>query len=248
MTKTAALLQDSAYEYIREKITRGELDPDKIYSVKDVANTLNMSKTPVRDAVMKLSREDLIEILPSRGFRLQQYDDQSMRELFQLRQALEGYAGAVLAIAYAKHPDIPEIPQLEHQMALQRDALARGVSVDEFLTIESEFHWIILRSVRNSRIESVMNNNHRFYREYALHSLMQENILEQTLEEHQHILDSIKEGNATKTWDAIATHLLTPYEKNLEEHGEKRAIEISREYVPTFESAFIPLRDILEEG
>ena len=98
MNTSITMLQDRAYEYLKKVIRDGGLEENKIYSLSAISKMLDMSKTPVRDALQMLSREDLIEILPSRGFRLKHFTEKDVTELYQLRCAIEGYCCYTIAL------------------------------------------------------------------------------------------------------------------------------------------------------
>ena len=65
--KEPQLLQTKAYDYLINLIKKGELETDKIYSLNQLAKEAGFSKTPFRDAVLRLEQERYIDILPSRG-------------------------------------------------------------------------------------------------------------------------------------------------------------------------------------
>lgn len=64
------LLQEEAYTHIKEQILSGALREEQIYSETKIAAMIGISRTPVKDALVRLSQERLVDILPSRGFRL----------------------------------------------------------------------------------------------------------------------------------------------------------------------------------
>ena len=90
-------LQDEAYDYLKEKILAGELVEGELYSESQLTQTLNMSRTPVRDALLRLNMEGLLEIYPSRGFMIRNVGMAEIKETLEIRCALEGYAAYVLA-------------------------------------------------------------------------------------------------------------------------------------------------------
>ena len=97
-------LQEEAYAHIREQIVTGVLKEDQIYSETKLAAMIGISRTPVKDALVRLSQEKLIDILPSRGFRLHRMSEEDIWSTYQLRTAVEGFC--VLHLAHRK--DTPE--------------------------------------------------------------------------------------------------------------------------------------------
>ena len=66
------LLKNEVYDKLRAMLMQGAFEPGKTYSLNKLAEELQVSRTPVRDAVIRLSNENQLDILPSRGFRLHQ--------------------------------------------------------------------------------------------------------------------------------------------------------------------------------
>ena len=106
-------LQEEAYAHIREQIVTGVLQEDQIYSETKLAAMIGISRTPVKDALVRLSQEKLIDILPSRGFRLHQMSEEDIWSTYQLRTAVEGFC--VLHLAHRK--DTPEGKECLGQLA-----------------------------------------------------------------------------------------------------------------------------------
>ena len=90
-------LQESAYNYIRDKVLAGQLQPNVLYSETRMAAELNISRTPMKDALVRLSQEKLIDILPSKGFRLHQMSGEDILQTYQARTAVEGFCAMQLA-------------------------------------------------------------------------------------------------------------------------------------------------------
>ena len=116
-------LQDKAYEYLKAQIMDGAFEKGKIYSLAAITASLNMSRTPVRDALLSLSQENLVDVLPSRGFQLHEVTRREIIELYQLRCAIEGYCAAFLASCYAADPSRSEIAMLDKNLKLQEKAV-----------------------------------------------------------------------------------------------------------------------------
>jgi DNA-binding GntR family transcriptional regulator len=95
--KENRMLQDQAYTYLIEMIKQGELESDKIYSIKKMADDLGISRTPLRDAVMRPDQERYIDVMPSKGFRLHKMVASDIEETYQIRNAIESYCMKQLA-------------------------------------------------------------------------------------------------------------------------------------------------------
>lgn len=217
MNNTNTMLQDLAYDYLKKAIRDGKLEENKIYSLSAVSKMLDMSKTPVRDALQMLSREDLIEILPSRGFRLKYFSEQDVTELYQLRCAIEGYCCHTIAVKYSEDHKYELIDKLRNNLLIQKQAVKDHASASDFLPLDIEFHNIIYSCVNNTRFNETMNLNRDRSMKFSLNSLKSNGIVERSYNEHKLIYDAIIDGDPLKAYTAMLNHLKTPYKRNLEQ-------------------------------
>ena len=84
-------LQEKAYEFLKNKITRGELEHGKFYSETKMAAEIGISRTPFKDALVRLSQDRYIDIVPSRGFCLHALSCRDIINTYQSRTAVEGF-------------------------------------------------------------------------------------------------------------------------------------------------------------
>src|SRR5687767_2401156 len=89
-------LKDLAYKQIRSLLLRGQMDPDSVYSANQFAETLGVSRTPVREALLQLVAEGFLAVVEQRGFRLRRFTEKEIRELFETRRLIETYAAEKL--------------------------------------------------------------------------------------------------------------------------------------------------------
>ena len=90
-------MQEKAYTHIKEQILSGALREEQIYSETKIAAMIGISRTPVKDALVRLSQERLVDILPSRGFRLHRMSEADIWDTYQVRTAVEGFCVVHLA-------------------------------------------------------------------------------------------------------------------------------------------------------
>jgi GntR family transcriptional regulator, rspAB operon transcriptional repressor len=122
-----------AYSAVRRAMRDRSIVPGPLYSELQLAAALSISRTPVREALIELAREGLIEIVPQRGFRLRTINADEERELFDLRQIIESYVVQKLATE-ASADTILELRLLAHRENTNLDDALAFVEADE------EFH------------------------------------------------------------------------------------------------------------
>ncbi len=90
MSKTnSRTLQQYAYNYLKNRILTDDISEHEIYSETKLVQDIGISRTPMRDAIQRLSQEGLIDILPSKGFSLHKLTPSDIIEIFQIRSAVE---------------------------------------------------------------------------------------------------------------------------------------------------------------
>jgi DNA-binding GntR family transcriptional regulator len=100
-----------AYKRLRQGIRVGEFRPGQRLREAELATLLNVSRTPIREAIRRLASDGLIEFAPSRGVMIINLDKQQVRELYALRETLEG-AAARLAAQHASPAEIAAMREL----------------------------------------------------------------------------------------------------------------------------------------
>ena len=87
--ETPPSLAEIAFQAIKQAIMRNELLPGNIYSEQAVAKEMGMSKTPVHQALLDLENKGFVTICPRRGFKVNILSASNIRDMFELRRALE---------------------------------------------------------------------------------------------------------------------------------------------------------------
>lgn len=208
--KEPQLLQTKAYDYLINLIKKGELETDKIYSLNQLAKEAGFSKTPFRDAVLRLEQERYIDILPSRGFTLHKMSKEDIIETYQMRNAIEIYCSKQLAL----HLDTPRgqeyFNKLSTKIELQKEIRNTTHSEEDFGRKDYEFHRSIVQYVDN---ESMLEIYRRFmYRIFWLTvtSFSQKGRMDEAINEHISLLNMIQAQDLTALEKLIMHHLDVP--------------------------------------
>lgn len=144
-------LSRSAYLRIQQAIREGTIRQGTLYSENELAATLQMSRTPVREAVITLAREGLIQIESQRGFRVRQLSDGQRREIFDLRLLLEPHVVRKLAVS-AGEDDIRRLREL----ITGQEKLSGEGETPNFLALDEEFHLLMPQLVGLDRTHDIL--------------------------------------------------------------------------------------------
>jgi DNA-binding GntR family transcriptional regulator len=144
-----------AYRNLKKRIINSELPPGYQLLEKELADQLGMSRTPLREALIRLENEGLVEILPRRGVRISLISPHDMREIYQILTSLETTAVELIA-SQNLGPDSPELAGLEARIDAMSEALNRDDLV-AWAKADVEFHQMILDCCGNKRLAAIAN-------------------------------------------------------------------------------------------
>ncbi|WP_207540391.1 GntR family transcriptional regulator [Sabulicella rubraurantiaca] len=142
-------LADEAYGRIREAIVEGRYAAGDPLFENRLSAELGMSRTPIREALQVLARDGLLEVVPARGYFVPRRSLDDLRELFELREALDG--AAARACALRAQPD-----EVEALRALC-DRYDAAPDWTEWARTGTEFHAAIARTARNTRLAEALD-------------------------------------------------------------------------------------------
>lgn len=146
-------LRAQAVAQIREAIVGGRLAPGSMHSEQTIAAGMSISRTPVREALLQLASEGLVEFVPQRGVRVTELDAGHLGHVFQFRAAIETHC----ATALASHPRKEVLAALDATLARAEDLIAAGDHAG-WVEANIEFHTILVRSAGNPLLDQAFAN------------------------------------------------------------------------------------------
>ncbi|MBC8573143.1 GntR family transcriptional regulator [Jingyaoa shaoxingensis] len=213
-------LNEQAYDHLQKLITDGQLSYHEIYSETKLAKELGISRTPFRDAIHRLAQEGYIDIIPSKGFRLHQITERDVIETFQIRTALETYCTMQIArdVKEKNNANLrPFFKELDWLMENMKEVMENDQGIDEFCEYDFRFHRKIIDYLENEQFSSVFASFLYRMKRLAKLSLQHEGRMAQTVEEHQAILDAMKNGDTEHIYEITMVHMDRPRGINLED-------------------------------
>jgi len=197
-------LNDQVYDLLKANILKGGFTPGQRLSLQELSKQLQVSVTPVRDALRRLEADGLIQVFPRRGTFVFQFTAQDVKEVFESRQVIEQAAAEKLPLA-------PET--IIQRMSTLLDAmvvLIDGEIVSDYpryLELDEEFHNCIVATLQNQRLSEFYRSLRAYT--YVARALLPaaERRIPQTHAEHHEILEAFRERNVARARQAIANHL-----------------------------------------
>lgn len=200
-------LGQQAYQILREMIITLQFKPGQTIYETEIANMLNISRTPTRDAFQLLISEGLVEVLPQRTKRIVSIAESKVKESVFVRLSLENSAFKLVA---GNWKDSDRYAQAEKQIQRildeQRNASAEQ-DVKQFLQLDEAFHTTILQLAGNETLLSVvyqMRGHLNRFRFLAMKELKQTGHL---IEEHEKLLAYLKGREKNKIERLLEQHI-----------------------------------------
>lgn len=195
-------LREQARNAIRTSIVMGEIAPGQVESVIKVAAELGVSITPVREAVMDLANLGIVEVIRNKGFRVPVLTDQDLDEIFKLRTMLEVPAMREVARNFGD-----EDPEPFRLLAQEIISAAEQGDVRGFLESDRKFHRILLETIGNRRLVTMVDQLRDQARMQGLQKMADHGDLVGSAEEHVHLLAAIAAGDEDLAAELMQAHL-----------------------------------------
>lgn len=195
-------LRESVTESLRTAIIAGSLEEGTLYSAPALGAAFGVSATPVREAMMDLAREGLVETVKNKGFRVTRMSDRELDEITQIRLLLEPPVVADIA------GNIP--PEGITSLRALADAIvaaAREGDLAAYLAADRDFHAEVLRYAGNAQLVDLATSLRMKTRMYGLKSLSESNRLADSAQEHHELLDLLDAGNSEAALALMRRHI-----------------------------------------
>ena len=191
-----------AYEALRDSILIGHLAPGNIVNEMALAKELGISRTPVREALLELSSQGLVEILPRKGIRVKYFTERDVNEVCDIRELIE----LAVVEGLARKGAGPSPKRLESALEQQRQAVTDGDMVG-FLEADRRFHLALTALADNRRLRKILDNLGDLIHVMGKQGLTRTGRVAEVLEEHLNVVDCIKQGKVEDAREATLVHL-----------------------------------------
>jgi DNA-binding GntR family transcriptional regulator len=201
-TPQRQILADSVYEVIKEFLLEHHIGPGARISIDQLARQLDVSPTPVREALARLEAEGLAVKEPLRGYRATRLlDEPAFEQLFELRLLLEPFAARKAARTMTAHA----LAALEQATAEMKDAIGAQREVRVFAAADGRFHETIAAASGNELLCDVLTRLRPHLHLYRLYFHI--GIADETVPEHAAIVAALRARDATRAEKTMAEHI-----------------------------------------
>ena len=200
-------LVDQAVSTLREAILTGELASGTRLRQVQLASQLGISRTPLREALMKLEQEGLIELLPGGGLRVRLLDLDEAVELYDLREVLDGLAARLAAQRVTDR----EFREIERHLKAMKECLGRQ-DAHRWFVAHVSFHDAIFRASANARLQALSSVVRLSIQRFHPVLLTTPNRLADAWEEHREIFEAIRVHDADGAERLARAHIASAKE------------------------------------
>jgi DNA-binding GntR family transcriptional regulator len=206
-TPMAELLRDSVYRALRNAILTCELQPGQELREQMLAHKYRVSRSPIRDSLLRLEQEKLVTVLPRQGYRVNAISMRDMLELFGLRLIV---APACAAEA-ARAADVA-VRTLDQFRQVADDPLSHAA----FLDHNRKFHAAVAHLAGNSRLAAVENGLVEEFDRLVLVSIQSNNArwVSQAISEHMMIIDAIQRHDSDEAFRLVHAHIVLAQQRH----------------------------------
>ncbi|MEV8526565.1 MULTISPECIES: GntR family transcriptional regulator [unclassified Streptomyces] len=195
-------LRDQVAHALRAALVAGELRPGAIYSAPGLAADFGISATPVREAMLDLAREGLVEPVRNKGFRITEVSERDLDQYTELRALIE-------VPTVGKVTDAATAEQLEALRPIAEEIVERARAHDliGYLDADRRFHLQLLGLAGNERLVETVGELRKRSRLYGLTRLDERGELISSAQEHIELLDLMRSGDRAAAEACMARHL-----------------------------------------
>lgn len=235
-------MREVAYHHIQRKISTRALRAGEPVSDVTISKELGISRTPAREAIRQLVSEGLLESVPNRGVVVVTLGRDDIRELFEIREALEGLAARTVAKRVPSEGEARDLRAVAASLtALIRELEAsKKPSLDEqqmerFEVADLAFHTYVLKLAGNQRSLKTLAGIRLLIRIFAArrggHTLA---ALKQIQRDHQDLIQALAQGDAQAAVECVQRHIAKSQKSRLEEFDQREREASLPQDVETF--------------
>jgi DNA-binding GntR family transcriptional regulator len=205
---------DQLYHKIKKMIFDGFFKPGERIVESKLARDMNVSRSPVREAIRALEKEGLVVIDEKSRIIVYMPTVQDMEDVYQCRMALESLAVRL----FIQRAADDEVNLIEETLRLTQTKIehCEGYDKDEVISLNARYHDLIIQFSRNIRLQKQLSDLKSLSYLYRVLNFRGENRANIILNEHREIFDAIKQRNEQKASDSMIAHLNHDYNHLLE--------------------------------
>lgn len=196
-------LRDQVYDILKRRIIFREIESGEKINEEDLAKSLAVSRTPIRETLLRLEHEGIVKIIPRRGAFVVSQSKEKVIDLFEVREVLEGLV-ARLATKKMNHE---RLDRLKHCLEKISSGDGDNNRILKYTPADVEFHATLLEASDNELLKSMMESVNVHLQMVRLRTVALPGRPEQTVKEHYEIVAAIEKKNSSLAEKLMRKHV-----------------------------------------
>ncbi len=196
-------LKDLVYLELKHKILTGEIVSQTRLMEIDLSEKMNVSRTPIREAIKRLADDGLVKVEPRRGAYVANISIKDMLDVFEVREDMEGFVAKLAAERISEE----EKEELRRIASEYEAALSDTENKEEIIEMDEKFHNYIVSCCGNETLSELVKYvqelslrfRYLYYNDYSLY--------ESTAEQHNRLMEAINAGRAEEARHEADAHV-----------------------------------------
>lgn len=208
-------LADEVYEQLLDAIRGNRVGPDERLVQERLAEELHISRTPVREALLRLEQDGILKTSPRGGFVIHTMSDQEVRELYQARAAIEGQAVRILA------SQNDEKKNASLRATVEREENISNASVQAYFEANRNIHRAFVVLAENRYLLEMFDNIWNRAISYRIFAAIENVDLSNSLGDHMKLVESVETGDRTAALENIVEHITDGFDLQIKALGQQ---------------------------
>jgi DNA-binding GntR family transcriptional regulator len=201
-TQNSTILGNKAYDFIKSAILNMDLRPGQPLVDSALAQRVQVSRTPVREALRRLQTEGLVVRGPRKGWRVCSLSREDIEQIFDLKESLEG-----LAARRAAQRITQQCAEQLLQIVKRMEEASQTADRQTWMALDAQYHEIIFRVVGNERLRQIVGNLNDQWHRLRVGHLAVEGRVQRASQEHRWIAEAIAAHDQDRAEAMMQQHL-----------------------------------------
>jgi len=206
--KISTTIKDQVYDLLKENILSGDLKPGERIQEVQIADKLNVSRSPVRNAINKLIGEGFLESIPNKSVCVRKFTHRDINESYDFRLIIEKYA--VEKVVENMNDEIADRLRTFRQSFLDNSKIEK---LTDYLKVDADFHKYLVQVSGNKFILEALDKVSMMISPFRLMALSLESRFMDSVEEHTTIIDNLLKGDKEAAIASCENHLTSVKEE-----------------------------------
>jgi DNA-binding GntR family transcriptional regulator len=196
---TQETLKSQIIKALWQLIIEGNIMPNEPMREIHLSELLNISRTPLRDALQQLEWEGIVVSESRKGYRLAQFSEDDINEIYPLRAKLESFA--------LELSGIPNQIVLKELIEINQKILKTKNS-KEIVELDERWHMLVISNCPNRRLQKMIKILHRQSQRYEYAYMAMNNTVEKSITQHEDIISCLQKGQLQNAAELLAKNNL----------------------------------------